>query len=115
MKRRIPIEYLSLREEMKSLSSFSAFNSISFKMQLSLLKCLFIICKFVFGKTRSFGTAKSGEQISLEIFSVVYIYLDEAMPSLLQKQSVKIIKQLLLLQHRSIQPRLLRIVAHTSF
>jgi hypothetical protein len=93
----IPTDYAALRQEMRSFGSFSPTNSLVLRAQQALLHALSELCLHVFARMPHFGSSASAQELAVDVFGVVYVYLDDALPAALRDEAVELIKRLALL------------------
>jgi hypothetical protein len=96
----IPADYAALRQEMRSLGSFSPASSLVLRSQLALLRTLADLCRYVFARMPSFGSSDSGQALAADMFGAIYVYLDDTLPAALRDEAVELTRRLALLSPR---------------
>lgn len=96
----IPVDYAALRQEMRSLGSFSPASSLVLRSQLALLRTLADLCRYVFARMPSFGSSDSGQALATDMFGAIYVYLDDTLPAALRDEALELTRRLALLSPR---------------
>jgi hypothetical protein len=96
----IPVDYAALRQEMRSLGSFSPASSLVLRSQLALLRTLADLCRYVFARMPSFGSSDSGQALAADMFGAIYVYLDDTLPAALRDEALELTRRLALLSPR---------------